>query len=229
MAKKSAKKRAASRLSLLKQPKVIIAVIFILGFAVIGVKQLRDSRAAQALPATYYFNSGGIQHQTGFYKKSEAQRIGGVIKYNVNLWRWPKGTEDAWQTTRSMWFGPYTDIYIPPPYEGLHVCYYYSAWDEFGHTDTKIKVYIDMRFDGERDYLNEWTPPIPAPSQPESILTDGLLYGYIPTMRSHCYNYVVTPFEGRHMRSVEFRLKVLGSSDKNNSHIDLYKITVAYH
>ncbi|HSX53305.1 MAG TPA: hypothetical protein VLF90_02970 [Patescibacteria group bacterium] len=226
MASKVSKKKKQNKLALLKKPKLIVALIFILGFAGIGIKQLADSHAAAIIPATYYYNSGGIRHNSGFHATA-TERIGGIIHNNLSLWRWPKDNiENTYETTHSMWFGPYATIHIPPPYNGLHVCYYFSAWDDFGHTDTKIGIYIDMRFNGDKDYGNQWTPN--THDEPEYITTDGLLYGYVPTMKSHCYGYNVVDDEGRDMGSVEFRMKVLGSSDKSNSHIDLYKVTVNY-
>ncbi len=233
MSKKALKKSLLKKFSILKQTKVLIVLIFVIGFAGIGVKQLRSGSAATVtIPVTFPTTSGLMGHQTGnFLSTSVAELLNGVRTY-VNVRRWPATLTyiDSYQKTHFLQYGPYVDITIPGNKTGLHVCHYYSTWNVLGYSGY-VKVNTDMT---EANHLNFFRtarePWFPSYRQ----ITEEARSKYNePTLRSHCDNYKFHWLEyginpPTTLHSVEFRVKVYNASDQFGV-VDLWKTTVSYY
>ncbi len=226
MAKKTSKKRFLSKLTYLKQPKAIIALVFIIVFAGIGVKQLTPSLAATTIPYTFYPTYPSctpLCHTTGYWAGAHGFVLNGT-NIDVYTWGWPNGslkdpTNYAYQTSHFLQWGPYPfqSVYIPSNMHGLRVCINYAGWGLNNDGSGYLWLQADVNYYGRpASNANTWYAGENELQGP----------GLFPIMQSRCYNYPLKA--ATTYKNVEFRLKVLATTDKD-AQLDLWRTTVKYY
>jgi len=224
MATKSKKKTTVSKsknLFFLKrkynqtQAIAIIVIVVAIGVAIV----LFAHAAASPVPATYYENSPGIAHTAGFYVGKEPVTLNGQAMTIANVWSWDNyNNAQPFQDNHFLQYGPYVSLSIPAGKTGLHVCYYYAAYNE-NNTTGYLAVYTDV---------NTSVPTF----NPKTVLVSEDLQdrnGAHP-IHSLCTNYAMSQ-PGAYQfnyQKVEYRLKVTGSSDGHGV-FALWKTTVDYY
>ncbi len=224
MTKNVAKKRANRKFSFPKRPRFIVAILFIMVFASIGVYRLTRSHALTTMPATYvstYPSCTPMCHTTGEWAgfNLEMSRDGSII--DVPIWRWPAGSlKDSvnykYQTSHYFQWGPYHSVYIPTNRTGLHVCFHYAPWGMVNNGGY-IRLGTNLNYSGiTRDNGTSWFE--------QEIELKGR--DLLPQMVRYCAYYPLQ--KGRTYYNVEYRLKVRSTTD-TDAQLDLWKTTVAYY